>query len=858
MRALICTLFLLPLLSFTQNTISGLVSSNNQPLANAMVVVYSADSSEFLTHTSCDIQGRYDLSLANGSFFLKVSHLGYYTEQKAITIINSSKIDFELKENPQLINEIMVESKAMEFVVSGDTTHYNLDVTTNGTEESLNDILEKLPGINIDDNGKIHANGKKIDELLVDGKPFFGEQHQLAGEYISSDMISGISKYENYQDAYDLNDNEPTGITALNIQIDDNYKGQLKSQIEAQAGYKNRYYLSTISFSLKEKSNFYLLTNSNNLGKQTFSIEDYIGFQGGIEKLVEQSSQSFGSIHFDVPEFLFTNNEVKSKNEHLGALNYSYIPTNKFKLNTNIIIDNVNAIEQQLTQQQFFNNQLNTISNRIESKFIINNSHANIDYKLDSKSKLNYTAHFAPKLNDLANDDTFNSRRIGEERKQKGFSTNHNISYSRLLGKAKLNSAVFLNHNSEENTLLIQADTSSSTNLNQAYEVNELISRNKSSYGLNTELKVKIADYLSTKVYYKVSTNNDVFNTSLFNNRSELNHFENQLGLIFFKRNNTFFNYQLGTNYSIVRRNFNSLTHHFLPFASILLNFSQSHSLSLNLNQKMEYVSAKQLASEIYIVSYNTLHQNLNLKPNDYAKYSMIDLNYKIYDMYSGINAVIGGSVSEGKDVFTKNSLISSNATTHLSVKSPYSYDYRLIAIIGKRVFILPLNIQTKTSFNSSEQIAYLQDSEQTTLSNTFSTQIELKSRFKNPIFNCDVAYKLRINQVKNKNNLKINQITVINPHINLNFEFKNLKAKINTSLKSYSTENYTQERIYLSPTFKYHKAKSKWEFSLSANDILNLNTNETYILENHFSYIEEEVREILGGYITAGIKLKL
>ena len=857
MRIQFLILLLLPLLSFSQIKINGLVSSENQRLANALVVVYSADSSETIAYTSCDIKGQYELSLANGSYLFKVSHIGFHTQRKALAIIENTRIDFELKENPQYVNEITIESKAMELIVSGDTTHYNLGATTNGTEENLNDILEKLPGIDVDDNGKIHANGKKIDELLVDGKPFFGDQHQLAGEYISSEMISGISKYENYQDTYDLNDNEPTGITALNIQIDEDYKGQLKGQIEAQAGYKNRYYLSTTSFSFKEKSNVYLLTNSNNLGKQTFTIEDYISFQGGIEKLVEQSSQSFGSIQFDIPEFLLSNKEAKSKNEHLGALNYSYSPTDRFKLSANIIVDNVNAVEQQLIEQQFFNEQYNTISNTTESKFIVNNSHINIDYKLNSTSKLDYTIHFSPKYNDLDNNDVFNSSRIHEQRKQKGVSTNHNLTYSRLFGEVKLNSTAFLNYNHEENALLIQADTISSTlNLNQAYEILEQIHRRKSSFGLNTELKVKIADYLSTKINYKLSTNKDEFKSSLFNNRYELDHFESQFGLVFFKRNNSFFNYQLGANYFIVKRNLNSPSHHILPFAAIHLNVSQSHRLSINVSKKIEYVSAKQLAWQPYIANYNNLYQNQELVVNDFAKHSTMDLNYSIYDMYSGINAMIGGSVSEAKDIPTINSIVSSYTTTHLMVKSPYNYDYRVFALIGKRLFNLPLSIQTKTTYNSSEQIAYLHGLEQLTLSNTITTQIGVKSRFKNPIFNWDAAYKLQINQVKN--HLSHNQLVFTSPYVNLYFKFNTLKVKVNTSFKTYSAQNYSQQRVCLSPNLNYHKPQSKWEFSLSGNDLLNINNNEIYVLENYLSYIQKEVRQIFGGYIVAGIKLKL
>ena len=72
MRIQFLILLLLPLLSFSQIKINGLVSSENQRLANALVVVYSADSSETIAYTSCDIKGQYELSLANGKVISRV------------------------------------------------------------------------------------------------------------------------------------------------------------------------------------------------------------------------------------------------------------------------------------------------------------------------------------------------------------------------------------------------------------------------------------------------------------------------------------------------------------------------------------------------------------------------------------------------------------------------------------------------------------------------------------------------------------------------------------------------------------------------------------------------------------------
>lgn len=863
MRISILTFLCFSFVSYSQVVLKGVISSNDTVLSNVLVEVYSTHTPERITYTITDKRGRYELSLNKGTYSFKLSHIAYFTAYHNYEISNSQQLDFSLEENPQIISEVAVESRALDLFVNGDTTTYNLNKLTNGTEESLKDVLEKLPGIDVDENGKILSNGKKIDKLLIDGNEFFGEQHQLATENLSSEMIAGVSKLENYQDVFSLNSDNPSGLTALNINIDEDYKGQLKGEIEAHSGYrwglKESYHCGANAYSFREKTNLFFIANTNNLGKQTFTIEDYISFQGGLQKLAEQSSQSFGSIHFSIPEFLFSDKEVKSKNDHLGALNFSYTPSKKWNVNSHFILNNINTVEKQLISQQFFNNQINTISNTKNNSFLVNNSFIELKYKLSSVSILNYTTHFSPKRSDLFNNDLFNSKQFFENRDQQGISINQNLAYKRKLGKkSRLSTSLYYNLNTDNNTLFITSGESFIDSIfNESYEFNEDINSRREVWGLNTLVKTKISDYLFTEITHKASINSAKFSSSTYQNRVELRHEENQLGLRLFKRDKSFFNYELGANYSRIIRNALSPTTHLLPYTSLRFNFNQSHNLSIDYKHQVEYVKAKHLVLWPYVVNYNTLNANQDIQDGDFASYHKFNLNYHISDQFSGTYAVVGCSYSKGENTPTINTIPFLNGLTNYFTTSPSEQEYNSYLLIEKNFYKLPLSIESRTTISSAQQTAYIEGKEELSTTQSFGTQLLFTSRFKNPVFNVEAAYKFNLNKIVSYNNPTSTQVATLSPYVNLLFSFNNLKAQINTTFRKYESQNHTIQRLYISPSLKYHKNKSKWEFSLRGNDILNLNNNEIFRIENQLSYIEEKTISIMGGYVIAGIGFK-
>lgn len=168
--------------TYSQN-ITGFVKDSLQNpvvLANVQII----QNNKF---TQTDVNGSFNLKVENIKLpiSLKISHLSF--ETKEILIENFDPIKIILESRINNLKEVILSSKSFDVIEKNDTLKYNLKQLLNGSEVKLKDVLEKLPGISIDDNGKIRFNGKPINNLLIDGDEFFKENHQLATENLTAE-----------------------------------------------------------------------------------------------------------------------------------------------------------------------------------------------------------------------------------------------------------------------------------------------------------------------------------------------------------------------------------------------------------------------------------------------------------------------------------------------------------------------------------------------------------------------------------------------------------------------------------------------------------------------------------------------
>lgn len=862
-------LMCLPFIGFSQIKVNGTVNNEeNAPLPYANIVIYDSTGEELLGYTSCNQQGEYELYISQkqnkmGYKIIKVSFIGYETVEEKREISNNQTISFKLKKTPKLIDDVIVTENALNLYVQDDTTHYNLQKITNGTEETLKDIIEKLPGIDVDKNGKINSNGKKIDQLLIDGKSFFDDQHQLALNNITSEMIDGVSKYENYQDLHEVSDFSQSNKTAIDIKIKDEHKNKIKGNSNASLGYKNKYEAGINLYSFKKKANIYLIGKSNNLGNQSFTIEDYISFQGGIENLLEENNNELSSTEINLNAFSFlSNNKVEKKEENFGGLNLSTNPNNNLKINFYTLFNRFKSLENQFSNQRFFDNRTNSVSYNKTAETLFNNSVLKTSFKASEKSVLKYALLFSADNTGINNDDLLNMQKIEEVRNLSKITFNQNISYDHKISKSLIfNSSIYHSFDKNKNSLFIQSnDSFLGLEPFSNYKINQKINSSHNKLSWNNRLRKKLNDKIVLELNHNFSSSVSKLNTKIesydLTNNILVNDLKNRISLNVSKNKNDFFNYKLGINFNAISRNNLHVEKYVLPYASIKLRFNKSHSLSTSYKINNQYSNTNHLINHHFIENYNFINEPGNLELKHAEKHHQWRLNYHLNDAFSGTNVTFYSFITIKDNIFINNSSYNLNYNSNSYQLSNHKNKRVSNGItIDKNFSGIPFSLSITSSLSYQTLYSSLQNIYQQTNSNIMSADLMMSSNFKKSPFNFEIGYKLSESHIKNISNNIASTTIGRQPFFNIFLKFKNYKLNFDNSLNQYFSQNQSISRYKLNPTLRYHKNKSQWTFSLVGNDILN--TSNNYIIENisNNSYIEDKVVVVLPGYIVGEIK---
>jgi len=227
---------------FSQHNIQSSVfdSKNGLPLELATVRLLSAKDSSLIAGCQTDSKGAFILNkVKNGNYIIGVSSVGYKEQFRNIAVDSKDLLlkAFQLLENIQLLKEVDVKGTAAQMTVKNDTLEYNATAFKTQEGAVVEDMIKKMPGIEISTDGKITVNGQEIKKVRVDGKKFFGDDIEMATKNIPADMIEKIQVYEQKSDMAQLTgfeDNDTERI--LNLTTKANRKHGIFGNVSAGIG----------------------------------------------------------------------------------------------------------------------------------------------------------------------------------------------------------------------------------------------------------------------------------------------------------------------------------------------------------------------------------------------------------------------------------------------------------------------------------------------------------------------------------------------------------------------------------------------------------------------------------------------
>lgn len=225
---------------------SVMESDSFEPLAGASVRLFNADS-VMVCGNSTGADGQFLLpGVPQGKYVMKVTFVGFKPQQFSVDLTkkkgNFKTPDILLRENATLVAEAVVEGQMPEMVVVEDTVVYNADAFKLPEGAMVEELIKKLPGVVVDENGKYTWNGKSISRILVDGKRFFAGNQDMLLKNIPADMIEKIKTYDKQSDLErftGIDDGEEEIVFDLTVRKEKK-RGSF-GQAEAGYGTKDRY-----------------------------------------------------------------------------------------------------------------------------------------------------------------------------------------------------------------------------------------------------------------------------------------------------------------------------------------------------------------------------------------------------------------------------------------------------------------------------------------------------------------------------------------------------------------------------------------------------------------------------------------
>lgn len=218
----ICLAFIivaLQLRSFSQTLISGVVTDTlNNPLRDINVMVYPKESGILKAYTITDLHGKYlvEVSLETDSLDLLVSSIHF--ERIKLTISNrTQKLDFVLKPDTKLLETITVKANPIDK--KGDTISYLVEQFKGREDQTIEDVIKKLPGIEVEESGKILYQGLPINKFYVEGLDLTDGRYAMISSNLPHESVSTVEVFEKHQPIRILEDRIYSQQAALNIKL---------------------------------------------------------------------------------------------------------------------------------------------------------------------------------------------------------------------------------------------------------------------------------------------------------------------------------------------------------------------------------------------------------------------------------------------------------------------------------------------------------------------------------------------------------------------------------------------------------------------------------------------------------------
>lgn len=872
MLKLFSFIFFIPFIAFSQNIkISGTIKDKqNRSVERASVVILD-NSGNILFYTFANEEGNYTLQLkkpASGIVSIEISCLGFAKNTNVIDLSTKTEINhsISLESQQESLKEVVIESHK-KVRINQDTTTIKASAFSNQTEQTIEDILKKLPGIEVQKDGSIKAHGKPIDKLLVEGEDLFDKNYTLLSKNLDAKTLDEVQIIEAFEDNPIFKKMNNSDKVALNLKLKKDKQNIWFGNITAGAGIisENRWKEGINLGLLKKKIKIFYLADYNNSGEKATSLikESSINLDFFGTDRIEKKARK---------QYVINSNENNSFSKSQSVFNKALFNSLSFttKLKPSLTLRGVGYFTNDHQIQHSFSETIynidpqpiiNSEANHYSGKKTLSSGEIELKY---SGNEDNYLTNlFIYKNNpDVINSNLlFNNEQINQNSKNSNYTFyNHlNHSYS-LSNQTILNNYIYLGSDylNEKNRLKspflneflkidpeAQIDQKGDTK-NQYFGIkSKLISKYKKlesvlAFQYEKSKESIVSDFLidqKQKTDYQVDTN---LNQSIFSLDAGIRY--NFTSETDFRANLKYVQNNFARNIS--QQHF----HFFNPVFSFNLKKTRLGTFRLNYSENSSLPEINYLKTNYLLADYRTFEKGVS----DVAllKNKTISFLHTLYKDEKGFSVKTNLVYTKLKKTLNIDNLITQNFNfkNYIVTNGGENYNASFSFINYLKKLKWATKIATQQTWSNTPTKVNNQDF--TNLKSYNSQYSFSATSYYSLVVNFDFGFNYNYYQTNFNNTLTTN--TTKDAFINCNYKISKVwLAEVNTTYYKINTQNYSFVNIIAN----YTPENSRFSYRLLFNNVTNENEFTLVTLDNYTSY--KATIDLVPRYLLATVKYR-
>ena len=546
MKSLSLLLFLILCLGITvsgqKTNVEGLVlNKDGDPLANSSIVLLNPADSTLVKFAFAEKNGKFELKkITPGEYILQIAFLGF-ENYSALKTIPGDGDHFNLgiimlEEQKAELEGVEITADHIPIMIKDDTIVYNANAFKTKEHAPVEDLLKKLPGVEVERDGSIKAQGKTVDKIYVDGKEFFGDDPQIATKNLPADAVDKVEVYDKQSEMAEF-----TGIDdglrskTINLELKEDKKQGIFGEAMAGYGTADRFDGKLSYNKFTDKVQLSVLGMANNINKQGFSLMEYLRFSGGFDDMMGRSGGGMQIEITDDDAMLMGMGSNQGINT-IGAsgINFNYDFKNKAELRSNYFYNFLNREEEKSIFRDNYLDNLVYKSSEDRVSEVINHSHniqVNFKYPIDSMQRFSLKSSFKFRNGDIRSynsSENFNTNSALENDGTRSYFLDRinyegsiRSNYTRRLGKWGRNLSIsgsFAKNNLKNNNEIESINSYYLGQINPTSIDSLLQSQKSTDNSWNYRFSLSYTEPISSKQYISWDFERSNFNNDVYKN----------------------------------------------------------------------------------------------------------------------------------------------------------------------------------------------------------------------------------------------------------------------------------------------------------------------------------------------------